>query len=153
VRLEQEGKIRLNDPILIYLGDNKPVAGIPNIDKITVGDIMAMKSGIADYLGDTDIYFSPQQDPQKQYTPDDLVTPLSKNRPQSNKFPLHPGWEPMQYGRWCADAARAFIWHGARIWRRVPRLHTSAPVRHGPGGCSSHGEQEQKSSGATRVGS
>jgi hypothetical protein len=50
-RLEQEGKIRLSDPILTYLGDDKLVAGIPNIDKITVGDIMAMKSGIADYLG------------------------------------------------------------------------------------------------------
>jgi D-alanyl-D-alanine carboxypeptidase len=94
LRLEQEGKLKLTDPIMKYLGDNKLVAGIPNIDKITVSDVMAMKSGIADYLGDTTIYFSPQTDPQKHYTADDLITPLSKNAPKVDGLPLAPTFAP-----------------------------------------------------------
>src|SRR5271165_4902716 len=42
LRLEQDGKIRLSDPVPRYLGDNPLVTGIPNIANITVGELLQM---------------------------------------------------------------------------------------------------------------
>jgi CubicO group peptidase (beta-lactamase class C family) len=95
LRLEQEGKLRLTDPLPTYLGDNKLVAGIPNIDKITVTDLLQMKSGIPNYLAAPSIGFSPQVTPQKHFDPGDLISVLSlAGRPGANAPQLPPDFAP-----------------------------------------------------------
>lgn len=79
LRLEQEGKIKLSDPVLTYLAGNKLVEGIPNIDKITVANLLQMSSGVTNYLEDTGIGFSPQITPDKHFDANDIIAPLSKN--------------------------------------------------------------------------
>jgi D-alanyl-D-alanine carboxypeptidase len=75
--LEQQGRLKLTDPILKHLGDNAAVAAIPNIDKITIGDCMQMKAGVTNYLAYPAIASSPDTSPRKQYTPEELLAPLN----------------------------------------------------------------------------
>ena len=82
LRLEQEGKLQLTAPVLTYLGDNKVAAGIPNIDKTTVEDLLQMKSGIANYLDAPAISYSPQATPQKAFKPNELISVLSAAPPR-----------------------------------------------------------------------
>ena len=89
--LEQQGKLKLTDPILTYLGDNSVVAAIPNISKITIADCLQMKSGIANYLGYPAIATSPDNSPHKQYTPTELLAVLSPNIPNVLSPDFAPG--------------------------------------------------------------
>jgi CubicO group peptidase (beta-lactamase class C family) len=77
LQMEQEGRLRLTDPVLKHLGDNPLVAGIAHIGEITVGDLLQMKSGLPNYLGAHDIFFSPQVTPHRHFDTDDLLRPLS----------------------------------------------------------------------------
>ncbi len=81
LRLEQEGKLKLTDHVLDYLGDNQLVAGIPDIEKITVANLLQMSSGISNYLGAPDIGYSPQVTPQRHFDPDELISVVSKSGP------------------------------------------------------------------------
>ena len=81
LRLEQQGKLRLTDPVLKYLGDNPVVAGIPDIDKVTVKLLLQMNSGIKNYLEGTNIGFSPQITPNRAFTPSELMADLSGKPP------------------------------------------------------------------------
>lgn len=89
--LEQEGRIKLTDPILKYLADNPAVAAIPNIDKVTIGDCMQMKSGLTNYLAYPAIARSPDTDPSKQYTPNELLAPLNPATPGALAPDFVPG--------------------------------------------------------------
>ncbi len=77
LQMEQEGRLRLTDPVLKHLGDNPLVAGIAHIGEISVGDLLQMKSGLPNYLGAHDIFFSPQVTPHRHFDTDDLLRPLS----------------------------------------------------------------------------
>jgi len=77
LRLEQDGKIKLSAPVLTYLGGNPTVEGIPNIDKITVGELLQMTAGVANYLDAPDIGWSPQLTPTRHFDPADLIAVLS----------------------------------------------------------------------------
>jgi CubicO group peptidase (beta-lactamase class C family) len=93
LQMEQEGRLKLTDPVLKYLGADRLVAGIPNIDQITVGDLLQMTSGLANYLGASDIGYSPQVTPDKHFDADDLVKVLSK---ADGGTPLSPDFAPKQ---------------------------------------------------------
>ncbi|WP_316976894.1 serine hydrolase domain-containing protein [Shumkonia mesophila] len=93
LQLEQEGRLRLTDPVLKHLGDNALVAGIPHIGDVTVGDLLQMKSGIANYLGAPAIGFSPQVTPDRHFDPEDLVKVLST---AGGEKPLPPDFVPKQ---------------------------------------------------------
>ncbi|MFM8332347.1 MAG: serine hydrolase domain-containing protein [Candidatus Methylumidiphilus sp.] len=87
LRLEQEGKIKLTDHVLDYLGDNPLVAGIPDIEKVTVADLLQMKSGIANYLGAPDIGYAGQLTPDRHFDADDLISVISKNGTSAQPHP------------------------------------------------------------------
>jgi CubicO group peptidase (beta-lactamase class C family) len=95
LRLEQDGELRLTDPVLTYLGDNNLVAGIPYIDKIIVADLLQMKSGIENYLEAPSIGFSPQVTPDKHFDPGELISVLSvRARPGANAPEVKPAFAP-----------------------------------------------------------
>jgi D-alanyl-D-alanine carboxypeptidase len=122
LQMEQEGRLRLTDPVLKHLGDNALVAGIPHIDEITVADLLQMKSGLTNYLASPDIFFSPQVTPDRHFGADDLARPLSR---AGGAEPLRPDFSPGQtfpipIGRRSTRANRL----------RRPRLHTrTGPTR------------------------
>jgi len=96
LHLDQEGKLHLSDPVLKHLGDNPVVAGIPNIDKVTIASLLRMTSGIANYLDAPSIGTSPQADPLKHFTPNDLAGVLSTNGQASGKPTVAPYFTPDQ---------------------------------------------------------
>lgn len=81
LQMEQEGKLKLTDPVLKYLDDDGIVAGIPYINEMTIGMLLQMTTGITNYLADSDIGFSPQITPQRHFDPDQLMSGLSNNGP------------------------------------------------------------------------
>ncbi|MDX9861233.1 MAG: serine hydrolase domain-containing protein, partial [Rhodospirillales bacterium] len=93
LQMEQEGRLRLTDPVLKHLGDNALVRGIPHVGEITVGDLLQMKSGLPNYLGASDMFFSPQVTPHRHFSVDDLVRPLST---AGGAEPLPPDFLPGQ---------------------------------------------------------
>jgi CubicO group peptidase (beta-lactamase class C family) len=88
--LEQQGRIRLTDPVLKYLGDIPAVAAIPNIGKVTIANCLQMTSGIANFLDHPSIGTSPDVDPARQFTPTELLRVLAPNMPN----PLKPDFAP-----------------------------------------------------------
>lgn len=89
--LEQQGRLKLTDPILKHLANNAAVAAIPNISKITIGDCMQMKSGVTNYLAYPAIATSPDDNPRKQYTPEELLAPLNPTTPGALAPDFAPG--------------------------------------------------------------
>lgn len=78
LQLEQEGRLKLTDPVRKFLGSNATVAAIPNIDKITIADLLQMKSGITTYTT-AKLLEAVRADPNKSYTPDELMAILGPN--------------------------------------------------------------------------
>jgi D-alanyl-D-alanine carboxypeptidase len=62
--LQQEGSIRLDDPVGKYL----PALSLWDKDRVTLRDLLSMRSGVADYTTD----FAPA-DYFKDYAPDELI--------------------------------------------------------------------------------
>lgn len=93
LQMEQEGRLKLTDPVLKHLGDNALVAGIPHIAEITVGELLQMASGLTNYLGAHAIGFSPQVTPDKHFDANDLVKVLSAS---GGAAPLPPDFAPKQ---------------------------------------------------------
>ncbi len=91
LQLEQEGRLRLTDPVIKYLGGDPVIAGIPHINDITVAQLLQMDSGITNYLGAPKIGYSPQVAPQKAFTPDQLMSVLST---ANGETPLPPDFAP-----------------------------------------------------------
>jgi CubicO group peptidase (beta-lactamase class C family) len=76
--LEQEGRLKLTDPVLKFLGDDPVVKDIPDIENETVADLLQMKSGITNYLTE-DILVSVRTNPSIHYSPDQLMRVLGKS--------------------------------------------------------------------------
>jgi len=67
LQLVQEGKLALNDPISKY------IPGVPNGDQITIANLSEMRSGLYSYSFDTTFNNTLDQQPQKVWTPQELV--------------------------------------------------------------------------------
>ncbi|MFJ8434813.1 serine hydrolase domain-containing protein [Kitasatospora sp. NPDC094019] len=67
LRLVDQGKAGLDDPIGKYLG------GVPNGGTITLRQLADMRSGLFPYTQDEDFVTALQSDPQRAFTPDQLL--------------------------------------------------------------------------------
>ncbi|CCG40382.1 serine hydrolase domain-containing protein [Magnetospirillum molischianum] len=76
LQLEQEGKVKLSDPVLKYLANEPTVAAIPHIERVTIADLLQMTSGITNYLGNPSISGEIYTNPSRQYLPRDLMAVL-----------------------------------------------------------------------------
>ena len=67
LRLADEGKVALTDPISRYVAD------VPNGDAITVRDLLAMRSGLYDFTNDQDFLARYTAEPTMPWTDDDTL--------------------------------------------------------------------------------
>src|SRR5262249_10536304 len=67
LQLADEGKLRLDDPIARHL------PSIPNGDKITIRQMLNMTSGLYNYSEDKSFNESLDKNPEKVWTPDELL--------------------------------------------------------------------------------
>ena len=67
LQLVQEGKLKLDDPIAKYRPD------VPNGENITIAQLSEMRSGLYSYSFDPGFNATLDQDPQKAWTPDELL--------------------------------------------------------------------------------
>ena len=67
VQLAQEGKLSLGDPISKY------VPGVPNGDRITIAELLEMRSGLYNYTDAPELSASIDRAPTKVWTPDELL--------------------------------------------------------------------------------
>ena len=89
--LEQQGRLKLTDPVLLHLGDNPAVAAIPNIAKVTLADCLQMKSGIAAYTLHPSISSKADVDPGRALTATELLRLLDPALPGALKPDFAPG--------------------------------------------------------------
>jgi D-alanyl-D-alanine carboxypeptidase len=83
LKLVDEGKVGLDDPI------GKYVSGVPNGDKITLRQLAGMRSGLFNYSEDPDFFKALTSDPQRPFTPQQLLDYSFKHRvlfPPGEKF-------------------------------------------------------------------
>jgi D-alanyl-D-alanine carboxypeptidase len=81
--LAQENKLNLDDPI------SKFVSGVPNGDKITIANLLKMRSGLYNYTESKEISDSIDHSPTKVWTPEELLTIAFKhpcNAPPGTTF-------------------------------------------------------------------
>ncbi len=67
LQLAQEGKLALDDPVSKY------VPGVPDGDRITVAQLLEMRSGLYNYTNSPLIATSLDDDPTKAWTPQELL--------------------------------------------------------------------------------
>ena len=67
LQLAQEGKLALDDPISTY------IPNVPNGDTITIANLSEMRSGLYSYSFDTTVNNTLDQQPQKVWTPQELL--------------------------------------------------------------------------------
>jgi D-alanyl-D-alanine carboxypeptidase len=67
VQLAQEGKLKFSDPVSKY------VAGVPNGDKITIAELLEMRSGLYNYTFAPEFSASIERDRTKASTPAELL--------------------------------------------------------------------------------
>src|SRR2546423_3768156 len=65
--LAQEDKLRLDDPVSKYVPD------VPNGDKITITELLNMRSGLYTYDDDPDFWAVLERDPTKVWTPAEVL--------------------------------------------------------------------------------
>ena len=75
VLLAQEGKLRLDDPVSKY------VPGGPDGDKITVTELLNMRSGLYTYDDDPDFWAVLERDPTKVWSPAEVLAIAFKHQP------------------------------------------------------------------------
>ncbi len=75
LQLVDENRISLNDPLDRY------VSGIPYGDQITIDQLLAMTSGIYDYVDDADFVAAYVANPQLPFSLLELVTIIQQNKP------------------------------------------------------------------------
>jgi D-alanyl-D-alanine carboxypeptidase len=78
LQLVQEGKLSLDDPLSKY------VAGFPNADQITIGEVAAMRSGLDAYTSVLSYNQSLDDEPTRAWAPEEL---LDLARPLAPLFP------------------------------------------------------------------
>jgi D-alanyl-D-alanine carboxypeptidase len=67
VLLVQEGKLRFDDPVSKY------VEGVPNGDKITISELLKMRSGLYNYTSAPELGERLDHDPTRVWTPQELL--------------------------------------------------------------------------------
>jgi len=67
LKLVDEGKVGLDDPIAKYVDD------VPNGNEITLRDLAGMRSGLFNYSEDPDFFTALTSDPQRPFTPQQLL--------------------------------------------------------------------------------
>jgi len=67
MQLAQENKLSIDDPVSKY------VSGVPNGDKITIAQLLEMRSGLYNYTNDPIISATIDTDPAKVWTPAELL--------------------------------------------------------------------------------
>ncbi|WP_137725103.1 serine hydrolase domain-containing protein [Prescottella subtropica] len=67
LQLVQEGKLALTDPVSTYRPD------VPNGENITIEQLLNMRSGLFDYSETAELNQTLDDDPGKQWTPDELL--------------------------------------------------------------------------------
>lgn len=77
LQLVQEGKLALDDPISKY------VKGVPNGDGITIAQLAQMRSGLFSYTFDRKFNRTIDDDPQKVWTPRELLRFAFRHEPNS----------------------------------------------------------------------
>jgi len=75
VLLAQEGKLSLDDPVSKY------VPGVPDGDKITVTELLNMRSGLYTYDDDPDFWAMLDRDPTKVWSPHEVLAIAFKYPP------------------------------------------------------------------------
>jgi len=83
LQLVQEGKIALTDPVSKYRPD------VPNGDNITIEQLLDMRSGLFNYTETAELNEALDNDPQKQWKPDELLALGFANPPY---FPPGQGY-------------------------------------------------------------
>ncbi|CAM5356095.1 beta-lactamase [Streptomyces avidinii] len=73
LQLVDQGKLGLDDPI------GKYIAGVPNGDRITLRELAGMRSGLFNYSLDPDFIKKLQADPERSFTPQQLLDYSFKN--------------------------------------------------------------------------
>src|SRR6266496_3252313 len=82
VLLAQEGKLSLDDPVSKY------VPGVPNGDKITITELLKMRSGLYSYDDDPEFWAILDRDPTKVWSPAEVLA-IAFKHPRSRH--LDPG--------------------------------------------------------------
>jgi D-alanyl-D-alanine carboxypeptidase len=77
LQLVQEGKLKLDDPIAKFRPD------VPNGQNITIEQLATMRSGLYSYTFDRDFNETLDKDPQKAWTPDELLKIAFSHPPNS----------------------------------------------------------------------
>jgi len=75
LRLVDQGKLKLDDTLATW------IAGIPNGEKITIRDLLAMRSGIYDFTSDKQFLADFTADPLLAFSPEDVVTIVKRHEP------------------------------------------------------------------------
>src|ERR1043166_7654516 len=83
VLLAQENKLSLDDPVSKY------VPGVPDGDKITITELLNMRSGLYSYDDDPEFWAMLERDPTKVWTPDEVLAIAFKHPPY---FPPGTGY-------------------------------------------------------------
>lgn len=83
LQLVQEGKLSVDDAVSKYRPD------VPNGDNITIGQLLDMRSGLYNYTESPAVNESLDNDPQRSWTPEELVTIGLAQPPY---FPPGEGW-------------------------------------------------------------
>jgi len=83
LQLVQEGKIKLDDPVSKFRPD------VPNGDNITIEQLLDMRSGLFNYTETAELNQTLDDDPQKQWKPEDLLALGFANPPY---FPPGQGY-------------------------------------------------------------
>ncbi|MGA7419570.1 MAG: serine hydrolase domain-containing protein [Acidimicrobiales bacterium] len=84
LQLGQEGKLKLDDPISKYQPE------VPNGQNITIAELSEMRSGLFSYTFDQGFNETLDRDPQKAWTPDELLAIAFSHPPD---FPPGTQWE------------------------------------------------------------
>ncbi|MGW7050580.1 serine hydrolase domain-containing protein [Streptomyces sp. NPDC054887] len=74
LKLVEEGRIGLDDPISAYVG------GVPDGDRITLRHLAGMRSGLFPYTADEDFDHALESDPHRFFTPEELLAYGFKHR-------------------------------------------------------------------------
>lgn len=67
LQLAEAGSLRLDDPVATYRPD------VPGGAGITIGQLLDMRSGLANYTADADFWPTLEREPDKAWTPDELL--------------------------------------------------------------------------------
>lgn len=75
LQLAEEGNLRLDEPVSNY------IKGVPNGKKITIAELLEMRSGLYNYTDAAEISASIDRDPSKIWTQDELLAIAFKRAP------------------------------------------------------------------------